>query len=112
MDVALRALAEPNRRRILGALLDREVPAGEIGADLPISRPAVSQHLAVLRAAGLIEERRAGTRRLYRARAEGISELRISLDSFWEGGLARLRDVAEAEAANVAAAQGDGEDDR
>ena len=111
MDLSLRALADPNRRLILASLLDRELPAGEIGAALPISRPAVSQHLAVLRAAGLVEERRAGTRRLYRARHEGIAELRTSLDAFWDGGLARLRQLAESEAAITAAAQGDGEDD-
>ncbi len=98
MDAALRALADPQRRRILRLIRAREVPAGEIARAFTISRPAVSQHLAVLRGAGLVHERRDGTKRLYRARPEGAAELRAWLETFWDDRLDRLREAAEAEA--------------
>jgi DNA-binding transcriptional ArsR family regulator len=82
MDLALRALAEPNRRAILALIRDHELPAGSIAARFPISRPAISQHLAVLRDAGLVEERRVGTQRRYLARPAGVGELRAWLDAF------------------------------
>jgi DNA-binding transcriptional ArsR family regulator len=94
-DAALRALAEPRRRAILRLVRDQEMPAGQIAAHFDVTRPAVSQHLGVLRAAGLIDERRDGTRRLYRARPAAIEELRAWLDTFWAAGLARLRDAVE-----------------
>jgi DNA-binding transcriptional ArsR family regulator len=97
VDVALRALADPRRREILALVSDRELAAGEIAARFDVTRPAISQHLAVLRGAGLVTERRAGTRRLYRARPRGAAELRSWLDAFWDDGLARLQQVAEAE---------------
>ena len=92
----LRALGEPRRIAILRLVRDREYPSGEIAARFPdVTGPAVSQHLRVLREAGLIEERRSGTRRLYRARPEGLAELRALLRDFWDEGLAQLKDAAE-----------------
>lgn len=96
MDEALRALAEPRRRAILRLVRDREVAAGEIAAHFEVTRPAVSQHLRVLKDAGLVHERRDGTRRLYRARPETIEEVHRFLDDFWADRLVRLRDAAEA----------------
>src|SRR6186713_3573338 len=97
VDTTFLALAEPRRRQILRELGDGELSAGEIAARFEVTRPAISQHLAVLRQAGLVAERRAGTRRLYRARPRGAAELRSWLDAFWDDGLARLQQVAEAE---------------
>ena len=100
MDSALRALADPRRREILALVRDRELPAGEIAGRFDVTRPAISQHLAVLREAGLVTERRDGTRRLYRARPTGAAELRAWLEDFWDDGLARLRRAAEQEEAD------------
>jgi DNA-binding transcriptional ArsR family regulator len=75
---------------------DRELAAGEIAEHFEVSRPAVSQHLRVLKDAALVAERRDGTRRLYRARADTVQKLREFLDDYWTGSLARLRDAAEA----------------
>lgn len=100
MDVTLRALADPRRREILSLVHDRELAAGEIAGRFDVTRPAISQHLTVLREAGLVTERRAGTRRLYRARPRGAAELRAWLDAFWDDGLARLRQAAEQEEAD------------
>jgi DNA-binding transcriptional ArsR family regulator len=75
-DAVLRALAEPHRRRILTLVADREVPAGEIAQHFDITHQAVSQHLKVLRDAGLLNERRDGTRRLYAIRPEAIESVR------------------------------------
>ena len=97
VDMALRAIAEPRRREILQLLGDRELTAGEIAGHFTISRPAVSQHLATLRAAELVRERRQGTRRFYRARTEALAELREYLDTFWGTGLERLRTVVESD---------------
>ena len=99
METALRALAEPRRRRILTLVRDGELSAGEIASHFEISRPAVSQHLTVLREAGLVDERRNGTRRLYRARPEGLAELKAFLDGFWDERLASLKREAEHEEA-------------
>jgi DNA-binding transcriptional ArsR family regulator len=95
IDVALRALAEPRRRDILALVHDRELPAGEIARRFDVTRPAISQHLAVLREAGLVTERRVGTRRLYRARPAGAADLRAWLEAFWDDGLTRLKTQAE-----------------
>ena len=95
MDAALRAIAEPRRREILRLVRTHELAAGEIASRFDVTRPAVSQHLRVLKDAGLIVERREGTRRLYRARPQAMGELRAFLDEFWSEGLERLRDVAE-----------------
>lgn len=97
METALRAIAEPNRRRILELVAGEERSAGEIAAEFSITRPAVSQHLTVLKEAGLVSERREGTRRLYRVRSEGFEDLRSFLDKFWGDGLERLRIAAEHE---------------
>lgn len=84
MDAVLQALAEPRRRRILELVRERELPAGAIAARFDVSRPAISQHLRVLKEAGLVSERRNGTRRLYRARPEGLAELRAFLQGYWD----------------------------
>jgi DNA-binding transcriptional ArsR family regulator len=97
VEEALRAIAEPNRRRILTLVSSNELSAGEIAAQFQITRPAVSQHLSVLREAGLVSERREGTRRLYRVRPEGFADLRSFLQAFWDEGLERLKQAAEAE---------------
>jgi DNA-binding transcriptional ArsR family regulator len=104
MDAQLRALAGPRRRQILELVRDRELAAGEIAAHFDVTRPAVSQHLAVLRDAGLVAERRDGTRRLYRADAAGLTGLKQFVDRFWATGLDRLKDEAEAEWARRAEA--------
>jgi len=93
--MALRAIAEPRRREILRLVWDGELAAGEIARHFDISRPAVSQHLRVLRTAELVVERREGTRRLYRARQDTMSRLRRFLEDYWDDGLSRLRDAAE-----------------
>jgi DNA-binding transcriptional ArsR family regulator len=97
VEDALRAIAEPNRRRILELIADGERSAGEIAAQFSITRPAVSQHLTVLRVAGLVRERRQGTRRLYSVRTEGFEDLRVFLETFWGDGLDRLKIAAEHE---------------
>jgi DNA-binding transcriptional ArsR family regulator len=97
MEAAIRAIAEPRRRDILRLVWDSELPAGEIASHFEVSRPAISQHLRVLRQAGLVAERRVGTRRLYRARPETLAELRRFLEGFWDEGLDRLRRAVEAD---------------
>jgi DNA-binding transcriptional ArsR family regulator len=97
MEEAIRAIAEPNRRRILQLVTAKELSAGEIAAEFEITRPAVSQHLGVLREAGLVSERREGTRRLYSLRPEGFDDLRSFLEAFWDEGLERLKEAAELE---------------
>lgn len=97
MDAVLQALAEPRRRQILELVRDHELAAGVIAARFDVTRPAISQHLRVLREAGLVTERRNGTRRLYRARPEGLAELRAFLQGYWNDQLRELRDAAEAE---------------
>ena len=97
MDDVLRALAEPRRREILRLVRHREMAAGDIAARVDVTRPAISQHLTVLKEAGLVLERRDGTRRLYRARPERVAEVVRYLESFWDAGLARLKQAAEAE---------------
>jgi DNA-binding transcriptional ArsR family regulator len=97
MEEALRAIAEPHRRRILTLVSAHEMSAGEIAARFEITRPAVSQHLGVLREAGLVTERRDGTRRLYSLRPEGFADLKSFLEAFWDEGLERLKAAAENE---------------
>src|SRR5690242_21940524 len=96
-DEALRAIAEPRRRKILQLVAHDELAAGEIAAAFDITRTAVSQHLTVLKNAGLLSERRDGTRRLYRARAEGLAGRREFLDDMWAGALDAARRIAELE---------------
>jgi DNA-binding transcriptional ArsR family regulator len=95
MEAALKAIAEPRRRAILELVADRELSAGEIAARFDVTRPAISQHLTVLKGAGLVSERRDGTRRMYRARPEGLDEVREFLELFWGNQLRRLKTVAE-----------------
>jgi DNA-binding transcriptional ArsR family regulator len=97
MEAALRAIAEPRRRQILRLVRDAEMSAGEIASHFDVTRSAVSQHLRVLKDAGLLLERRNGTRRIYRMRPEGLAELRGFIDGLWEINLAALKRVAEAE---------------
>jgi DNA-binding transcriptional ArsR family regulator len=97
MEAALKAIAEPRRREILRLVWDAERSAGDIASHFNVSRPAISQHLAVLRSAGLVTERRAGARRLYRADRDALEELQASLQAFWTGSLVTLKDAVEAE---------------
>ena len=100
VDAALKALAEPRRREILRLVWSQELPATLIADRFrDVSRPAISQHLAVLKEADLVTERRDGTRRLYKANTQTVAELRSFLDDYWTSDLERLRDVAEAEEA-------------
>jgi DNA-binding transcriptional ArsR family regulator len=96
-DLVTAAIAEPRRRRILDLVRERELSAGEIASRFDVTRPAVSQHIAVLRQAGLLDERRDGTRRLYCARPEGLAELREFVNEFWSQRLERLKLAAELE---------------
>jgi DNA-binding transcriptional ArsR family regulator len=97
MEIALKAIAEPRRRGILRLVWDAELSAGEIAANFDVTRPAVSQHLKVLKEAGLVSERRNGTKRLYRARPEGLADLKAFLDDFWGDRLDVLKREAERE---------------
>ncbi len=97
MDAVLQAIVEPRRREILMLIRSDELAAGEIAAHFDVTRPAISQHLQVLTAAGLVSMRKDGTRRLYQARPEGLTDLRAFLESFWDDRLLRLKQAAEAE---------------
>lgn len=98
MQAILHALGDPRRREILDLVRRRELPAGAIASRFEVTRPAISQHLSVLKAAGLVSETRDGTRRLYRARPEALTELRAYLDGFWDDRLEQLKTAAEREA--------------
>ena len=89
------ALAEPTRRSIFERLADRPASVSEIAADLPISRPAVSQHLKVLKEAGLVLDTPAGKQRIYRIDPAGLAAFRAELDLFWSRALAAYKPVAE-----------------
>jgi DNA-binding transcriptional ArsR family regulator len=95
VEAALKAIAEPRRREILTLVRDGELSAGEIAGHFDVTRPAISQHLTVLKEAGLVTERRDGTRRLYQARPQGLAELRQFLEAFWDERLGALREEAE-----------------
>ncbi|MBP2707634.1 winged helix-turn-helix transcriptional regulator [Microbispora sp. RL4-1S] len=97
MDEALRAIAEPRRRAILRLVANQELPAGRIAEHFEVTRPAVSQHLQVLKEAGLLVERREGTKRMYRARYEGLAPLRQFLDEMWAESLDFARRTTEGE---------------
>jgi DNA-binding transcriptional ArsR family regulator len=97
VEAALKAIAAPRRRAILTLVRDDELSAGEIASHFDVTRPAVSQHLNVLKEAGLVSERRNGTRRLYRARPEGLVELKDFLEEFWDVRLEALKREAEKE---------------
>src|SRR5215210_1858014 len=97
MEAALKAIAAPRRRQILALVRAEELSAGEIAAQFDVSRPAVSQHLNILKEAGLVSERRNGTRRFYRARPEGLVPLKAFLEEFWDERLEALKREAEQE---------------
>jgi DNA-binding transcriptional ArsR family regulator len=92
---ALAILADPTRRQVFERLRDGPRAVNVIAAGLPVSRPAVSQHLKVLKDAGLVEERSEGARRIYALRREGLMELRTWLDSFWDDALEAFKAEAE-----------------
>ena len=96
---ALAALADPTRRKIFERLAGRPRAVGELARGLPVSRPAVSQHLKVLKEAGLITERRAGTRRLYAANPQALGELRAAIEAMWHEALAGMAAAIDAERA-------------
>ena len=92
---ALAVLADPTRRNVLERLRTGPLSVNALAAGLPVSRPAVSQHLKVLKEAGLVKERSEGVRRIYSLRREGLMELRDWLDTFWDGALAAFKDKVE-----------------
>ena len=96
MQEAIDAIAHPGRRAILRLVLERELPVGELAEQVGLSQPAASQHLKVLRDAGLVRGRVDGRRRLYQVDAEGLERLRQELDAYWGPALAALKDAAEA----------------
>jgi DNA-binding transcriptional ArsR family regulator len=89
------ALADPTRRAIFARLTEGPSPVGEVARGLPVSRPAVSQHLKVLKQAGLVVDRPEGTRRIYRVDANGLAALRAQLEQFWSGALANYKNLVE-----------------
>jgi DNA-binding transcriptional ArsR family regulator len=91
------ALAEPMRARIVETLAGRPMPVGELAALLPVTRPAVSQHLKVLKEAKLVRDQAQGTRRIYSIDPAGLGAIRAWLDRFWDGALARYAEAAERE---------------
>ena len=94
---ALDALGDRTRRAIVDCLAERPHAVGEIANELPVSRPAVSQHLKVLKDAGLVTDSAVGTRRIYRLNPAGVAALRDQLDAFWNRALASYKDVVEQE---------------
>jgi len=92
---ALQALGDPTRREIFERLTDGPLAVGELAEELPVSRPAVSQHLKVLKAAGLVFDRASGTRRVYQVDPAAVAALREYFDSFWGQALASFRAAAE-----------------
>jgi DNA-binding transcriptional ArsR family regulator len=89
------ALGDPTRKAIFELLADRPRPVGELAGELPVSRPAVSQHLKVLKDAGLVLDERVGTRRIYRVDPDGLAALRADLERFWGKALAAYKAVVE-----------------
>ena len=94
-QAALRAISEPRRRAILRLVLDEERTVCAIASEFDVTREAISQHLRVLKDAGLVAERRDGTRRYYRVRPEGLAEVRPFLEELWNDSLALLKTAAE-----------------
>lgn len=91
------ALADPTRRRIFERIAKRALPVGELAEGLPVTRPAVSQHLKVLKEAGLVVDRQEGARRLYQVDPRGVEAMRRYLDKFWDQALAAFKAAAEKE---------------
>jgi DNA-binding transcriptional ArsR family regulator len=96
-ELSITALADPTRRSIFERLRHGPRAVGQLAAGLPVSRPAVSQHLRVLKEAGLVTERRDGTRRLYRIEPAGLEELREYFERFWDEALEAFKEAAERE---------------
>ena len=96
------ALGDPTRRAIFERLADRPSAVGELARELPVSRPAVSQHLKVLKDAGLVVDRRDGNRRIYQVAPDGVGALRAELDRFWNQALAAYKEVVEQDSEEVA----------
>ncbi len=94
-DAVLRALADPHRRQILRLVQHAELPAGQIAASFTLTQQAVSQHIGVLRQAGLLTERREGTRRLYGLNQQALEPVRELLSEFWPDALSRLKKAVE-----------------
>jgi DNA-binding transcriptional ArsR family regulator len=97
-DAQLAALADPTRRQVFQRLRAGALSVGELARGLPVSRPAVSQHLKVLKSAGLVVGRAEGTRRVYHIDPHGLAQVRAWLDQFWDTALAAFADAVEAEA--------------
>lgn len=93
----LAALGDPTRRSIFELLAEGPSAVGELARRLPVSRPAVSQHLAVLKAAGLVTDRQVGTRRLYQLNPDGVAAMRAYFDRFWDRALAAFHAAVETE---------------
>ena len=89
------ALADPTRRAIFERLVERPYAVSELAAEAPVTRPAVSQHLKVLKSAGLVVDRQVGKQRIYRADPDGLAQLRTELDGFWTKTLAAYKTVVE-----------------
>lgn len=98
----LEALGDPTRRAVFELLREGPRAVGELAGQLPVSRPAVSQHLRVLKDAGLVTERRDGTRRLYRIDPRGVEDLRVYFEAFWSEALARFKAAADDEQRRMA----------
>ena len=96
-EMSLATLADPTRRAVFERLRSGPASVGDIARDMPVSRPAVSQHLKALKDAGLVRDEPRGTARIYRIHAEGLRELRDWLDGFWDDALTRFKDHAEKE---------------
>jgi DNA-binding transcriptional ArsR family regulator len=97
-DSSLSALGDPTRRAIFERLRTRPSAVGELAAGLPVSRPAVSQHLRVLKDAGLVADEQVGTRRVYRVEPDGLAALRDWVDGFWKDALASFQNAVEEQA--------------
>jgi DNA-binding transcriptional ArsR family regulator len=94
-DEGFAALGDPTRREIFARIAERPRAVGELASELPVSRPAVSQHLKVLKDAGLVVDRAQGNRRIYQADPAGLAALRAQLDSFWTQALASYQELVE-----------------
>jgi len=94
-NATIQALADPTRRAVFESLRNGPRPVGEIADGLPVSRPAVSQHLRVLKGAGLVSDEQQGARRLYRIDPDGLGALRAYLDGFWDTALGSFKELAE-----------------
>ena len=97
---AIQALGDPTRRTVFERLREGPRPVGELARGLPVSRPAVSQHLKVLREAGLVRERREGTRNYYSVNGDGLADLRAYFEGFWDETLTAFKAAAESEGGN------------